>query len=302
MSEQQIEYFRRTDLAADVNVALARILEQKPPNPRTVLAGILARPKVAPTIAQIYATYVSANSMCVVAGAACMGINYELKPIDMMKGEHKSADFLAVNPNGQVPALHIPDLGIRMGESAAILRTLANAFPVADHWYSINPALRFRVDWALDWRQTTLYPKLAPWTYYCVGFAPDVVESVAKKPQAVETMNHFLQAFVGEKFAAGDDVSIADLSICSMLHLCRADPTFTMPAEWEAYWNRVKQAAGVEVYNEVYQVLDDFVAAARQRNEANASFMKVEDAAAGNAAPADPSSVPAEGAGDAPAE
>jgi glutathione S-transferase len=48
----------------------------------------------------------------------------------MAEGEHKSAEYLALNPTGQVPALRLPD-GRVMGESAAILLTLGEHHPGA---------------------------------------------------------------------------------------------------------------------------------------------------------------------------
>jgi GST-like protein len=51
------------------------------------------------------------------------GLPYELAPIDSMKGEQHSAAFLAINPNGKVPA--IEDNGVRVFDSTAILLYLA---------------------------------------------------------------------------------------------------------------------------------------------------------------------------------
>ncbi|MCP8690483.1 glutathione S-transferase family protein [Marinobacterium sedimentorum] len=52
------------------------------------------------------------------------GLPYALAPIDSMKGEQHSASFLAINPNGKVPA--IEDNGVRVFDSTAILLYLAD--------------------------------------------------------------------------------------------------------------------------------------------------------------------------------
>jgi glutathione S-transferase len=48
----------------------------------------------------------------------------EFVRVDLMKGEHKSPDYLAVNPNGKVPAL--VDGNVRLWESTAIMIHLSN--------------------------------------------------------------------------------------------------------------------------------------------------------------------------------
>ena len=57
-----------------------------------------------------------------------MEIEYEKIPIDMTRGAHLSPDYLSLNPNGQVPALGLPD-GSVIGESAAIILTLGERHP-----------------------------------------------------------------------------------------------------------------------------------------------------------------------------
>jgi GSH-dependent disulfide-bond oxidoreductase len=51
------------------------------------------------------------------------GLDYELVPVDTARGEQHSAAYLAVNPNGKVPALI--DDGIVVFDSSAILLYLA---------------------------------------------------------------------------------------------------------------------------------------------------------------------------------
>ncbi len=55
---------------------------------------------------------------------------YELHLVDFAKGEHRSAEFLAINPAGKVPA--IDDEGFVMTESGAIVTYLADKH-AADH-------------------------------------------------------------------------------------------------------------------------------------------------------------------------
>ena len=57
------------------------------------------------------------------------GADYETARIDFGSEEQRSADFLAVNPKGRVPAL-MTDRGI-LSETPAILLFLAQSFPQA---------------------------------------------------------------------------------------------------------------------------------------------------------------------------
>lgn len=56
-----------------------------------------------------------------------LGVPYELAPVDMMKGEHKRPEYLAVHPMGSLPALE--DEGVNLFESAAIIMQLADKYP-----------------------------------------------------------------------------------------------------------------------------------------------------------------------------
>ncbi len=57
-----------------------------------------------------------------------MGLPYQLRPVDMAAGEHKSPAYLELNPTGQVPAIAFPD-GTVIGESAAIILALGDRHP-----------------------------------------------------------------------------------------------------------------------------------------------------------------------------
>ena len=59
-----------------------------------------------------------------------IGAEYEKIVIDFEKQEHKSDEFLSVNPMGQIPALVLPD-GTLMTETAAMLVQIVDRHPEA---------------------------------------------------------------------------------------------------------------------------------------------------------------------------
>ena len=59
-----------------------------------------------------------------------IGEPFDVRPVSFAKGEQRSAEFLAVNPEGKVPVLLIE--GRRLTEVAAILFYLAKRFPAAN--------------------------------------------------------------------------------------------------------------------------------------------------------------------------
>ena len=58
------------------------------------------------------------------------GLEYETVSIDLIKGEQRSPEFLAINPYGKLPVLD--DAGTVITESAAICTYIAEKFPEAN--------------------------------------------------------------------------------------------------------------------------------------------------------------------------
>lgn len=59
------------------------------------------------------------------------GLEYELRKIDILKAEHRRAEFLAINPAGLVPVLITPD-GQALYETAALMVYLADRHGLTD--------------------------------------------------------------------------------------------------------------------------------------------------------------------------
>ncbi len=60
---------------------------------------------------------------------------YDWVEVDILKGGTRTAEFLAINPQGQVPVVAFPD-GRCLAQSGAIMRHLANGTPLLpnDQW------------------------------------------------------------------------------------------------------------------------------------------------------------------------
>ncbi|MGB5135727.1 MAG: glutathione S-transferase [Prochlorococcaceae cyanobacterium] len=71
-----------------------------------------------------------------------LGVPYEWVRVDLMKGEHKHPDFLALNPFGQVPVLEDGDT--ILGDAQAILFFLA-ARQGDGQWLPTDPLKQSRV-------------------------------------------------------------------------------------------------------------------------------------------------------------
>ncbi len=67
--------------------------------------------------------YITPNARKVCAVARHLGLNPEYRFVDLGKGEQRSPEFLAVNPNGRIPALD--DDGRHVWEANAIMFYLA---------------------------------------------------------------------------------------------------------------------------------------------------------------------------------
>jgi len=55
-----------------------------------------------------------------------LGVNYDFVKVDFMKGENKSAEYLAVHPGGKIPA--IEDNGLVLTESGAMINYLGDHY------------------------------------------------------------------------------------------------------------------------------------------------------------------------------
>jgi maleylacetoacetate isomerase len=89
----------------------------------------------------------SSSSSRVRIALALKGIEYEYRRVDLFAGEHRSPDYLAINPLGQVPALEID--GHRLAQSVAICEYLEQTRPEPP-LLPVDAAERARCRWIVE--------------------------------------------------------------------------------------------------------------------------------------------------------
>ena len=170
------------------------------------------------TIAQLYGTSAS-RALRAVWGIEEVGIDFEHHPTGY-GAESKSAEYLAVNPNGRIPALI--DGEVRLFESMAINLYLTKRYGGA--LYPTTPA-----DEASAWQ----------WSVWGISeIEPLQMQIVVQKlftpedkrnPQVVERALKGLQrplrvlnaALAGRDWLLGDHFTVADLNLAGVMHLMK---------------------------------------------------------------------------------
>lgn len=130
-----------------------------------------------------------------------------------MKGEHKSPEFLEVNPLGQIPA--IDDGGFKLWESEAIMKYLINSRKAGEMYYPTDIQSRAAIDRYFPWHHQVLRPALAKLflAYYPV-FPQYKLDLETCKKAAEGALKVFEETYLKDnKYIAGDILTIADLSV-----------------------------------------------------------------------------------------
>jgi glutathione S-transferase len=176
----------------------------------------------------------SQHARRVVSLLEAAGLPYELRHVDMAKGEHLSAAYLVINPNHQVPTLLDGDL--KLHESNAILRYLCQKHGLTD-WYPADLKHRAQVDQWLDWNQCRLSPAVIDIVRNKVflGEKGDK-EAIARGEMRLRELAPILEdGLQADDFLIGARPTIADLSVASnlfQLGLADAIPPGARIAAW----------------------------------------------------------------------
>ena len=145
------------------------------------------------------------------------GLAYEPHRIDIMANESHDPAFLALNPNGKIPAIYDPQgpggKPLALFESGAILIYLADK---SGQFLSPDPAARYEtIQWVM-WQMGGVGPMFGQLGFFHKFAGRDYADKRPRDRYAAESAR--LLGVLDDRLAArpwvmGDDYSIADISL-----------------------------------------------------------------------------------------
>ncbi len=151
----------------------------------------------------------SGNCLKVKYTADKLGRSYEWVDIDIMSGESRRPDFLAINPAGQVPCVRFDD-GRTLAQSNAIILYLADGTDLVPS----APFDRAKVWELLFWEQYSHEPYIAVCRFQKLYLGKTDGEldpdKVARGYKALDFMEEWLRQ---RDWLVGDRLSIADIAL-----------------------------------------------------------------------------------------
>lgn len=143
------------------------------------------------------------------------GLDYRVVPVDIGAGDQFKPDFLAISPNGRMPAIvdHAPSDGgepLPLFESGAILVYLAEKTGL---FLPSEPRARSEVMAWLSWQLGGFGPMLGQ-NHHFTRYAPEQIPYAIDRYQreAARLYGVLDRRLSGREFIAGSDFSIADMA------------------------------------------------------------------------------------------
>jgi glutathione S-transferase len=163
----------------------------------------------------LYAAGTSNGMRARIALEEC-GLKYNWHPIDLTKGEHKTAQFLALNPNGQIPVM--VDQEGPGGQPLTLSQSSAIMIYCAEKTGKLIPkdaAKKAAMLEAYMSASTDITPMFGT-VNACVR-AKEPAAHAASADMFKGRLQNYFKVWDGKlakrKYAAGDEVTIADLSL-----------------------------------------------------------------------------------------
>jgi len=170
------------------------------------------------------------------------GIEVPMVQVDMSKGEHKTPEFLTMNPSGKVPVLELDD-GTCIGESVSICRYFEAVQP-EPALFGTTPAEIGRIDMfnrqlefellgpvGQAWVNGPVVARIAAGRFEQIPAARTLGEKGARA--FYRRLDQTLQE---QPYMAGDAFSIADISALCIIDFARALVDLKPDPELAALW------------------------------------------------------------------
>ena len=146
-----------------------------------------------------------------------MGIEYDWEEVDILAGDTRTPQFLAINANGRIPLLALPD-GRYLPESNAILFYLAEG----SEFFAGDAYSRAEILQWMFFEQYSLEPNIATSRFIIkyLGNPPGRLTSLAeKKAGGHQALKVLEQQLLRHPFVTGDSYNIADIALFAYTHI-----------------------------------------------------------------------------------
>lgn len=172
------------------------------------------------------------------------GVNFEPAMVKLHKGEQRTADYLALNPRGQVPVL--VDEGEVITQIVAILLHIDAKLPAA-HVFPASGLARTRALSLLAWMNNTVHPTFTHF-FMPQKFSSDEAAQKAMQAFAVERYRECLQeiedlAAKASPWLFGDHPGAVDAYALTLLRW--GGYAGIDPANYPATWSLVQRFAAL---------------------------------------------------------
>nr|AHY20028.1 glutathione S-transferase [Tulipa fosteriana] len=165
---------------------------------------------------KVYGPAVSTAVSRVLACLLEKELDFKLLPIELSKRQHKTQDFLKLQPFGQVPAFQ--DDATAIFESRAISRYICDMYPDSGNTtlFSGNPAEKASIDQWVEAEAQSFNPPSSSLVFQLV-FAPRMklkqdTSAIKESEGKLKKVLDVYERRLGEsRFLAGDEFSLADL-------------------------------------------------------------------------------------------
>lgn len=147
-----------------------------------------------------------------------LGIPYEYRFVDILKGESRTPGFLAINPNGKIPVLVVPDRG-PIAESHAIINFLAEGT-------ALMPADRYERALVWQWlgfEQYQLEPGVATVRFMLHYLKLDKselgVRYTDRFQRGADALAVLEKGLTGRRWLVGERATLADIALFAYTHV-----------------------------------------------------------------------------------